>query len=61
MLFTRTDHPHENDKTLQKLAKNKSKDLYDVGINLEVVPVIFEGDKFDYSKFYAVNLFFLSL
>jgi hypothetical protein len=27
----------------------------DVDINLEIVPVVLNGEKFDYSKFYGVN------
>lgn len=61
MLFTRQDQPHENNKTLEKLAKNKAKDLYDIGILLEVVPVVVEGERFDYSKFYAVIFYLITL
>ncbi|CAF0845279.1 unnamed protein product [Brachionus calyciflorus] len=53
VLFTRKDQPHSENKTLEKLAKNKAKDLYDIGIVLEVVPVVLMGEEFDYSKFYA--------
>ena len=44
-------------KFLQKLAKMKAKDLIDIGINIEIVPLILKGETFDYSKFYAVNEF----
>ena len=53
MLFTRRDHPHEKNKTLEKLAKNKAKDLFEIGIALEVVPVVLKDEKFDYNKFYG--------
>ena len=56
VLFTRKDQPHSENKTLEKLAKNKAKDLYDIGIVLEVVPVVLIGEEFDYSKFYAVSI-----
>lgn len=73
MLFTRNDHPHKNNKTLEvclyklkikqkfyelsfkRLAKNRAKDLNDIGIALELIPVICEGEEFSYSKFYAVR------
>jgi ATP-dependent DNA helicase 2 subunit 1 len=52
-LFTRKSHPHENKKLLEKLAKIKAKDLIDVGIKIEIIPVVLKGETFDYSKFYA--------
>jgi hypothetical protein len=36
------------------MAKNKAKDLNDIGIGLELIPLVLEGDSFDYSKFYGV-------
>jgi len=39
---------------LKKLAKNKAKDLNDIGIALEIVPLVLKGDQFDYTKFYGV-------
>lgn len=56
MLFTRRDNPHEANKNQQKLAKNKAKDLNDIGILLEVVPVALKNEEFDFSKFYGVNM-----
>jgi hypothetical protein len=38
----------------KKLAKNKAKDLNDIGIALEIVPLILKGEQFDYTKFYGV-------
>jgi hypothetical protein len=37
------------------LAKNKVRDLHDIGISLEILPVVPKGEKFDYSRFYAVR------
>jgi hypothetical protein len=39
------------------LAKNRAKDLADISINLQVIPILNENEKFDYLKFYAVRLF----
>jgi hypothetical protein len=36
------------------LALNKAKDLNDIGIALEIVPVVLAEEKFDYTKFYGV-------
>ena len=43
-------------KNKKKLAKIKAKDLHDVEINTEIIPVVLKGEKFDYSKFYGVIL-----
>jgi hypothetical protein len=40
----------------KKLARNKAKDLNDIGIALEIVPLILKGEQFDYTKFYGVNI-----
>jgi ATP-dependent DNA helicase 2 subunit 1 len=55
ILFTCNSHPHRNDKSLEKFAKNKAKDLYDIGINLEVIPIVNNNkeNKFDYREFYG--------
>ncbi len=39
------------------MAKNRAKDLADISINLQVIPILNENEKFDYLKFYAVRLF----
>lgn len=53
MLFTNTENPHQGNKKLEQLAKNKAKDLNDIGIMLELVPLIAKGQQFDYTKFYG--------
>ena len=42
---------------LKKLSKNKANDLKDIGIALEIVPVVMKDQTFDYNKFYGVSCF----
>lgn len=53
MMFTHNPQPHEGNKSFEKLAKNKAKDLNDIGIVLELIPLTLDGEQFDYSKFYG--------
>lgn len=53
MMFTRDPDPHRDNKSLQKLAKNKAKDLNDIGITLELIPFVNEDKLFDYLAFYG--------
>jgi ATP-dependent DNA helicase 2 subunit 1 len=53
LLFTDNSHPHRNNIDYQRLAKNKAKDLIDIGIQLDVVPLSKRGETFDFSEFYA--------
>ncbi len=53
MMFTRGPRPHAGDKSLEKLAKNKAKDLCDIGIVLELIPLVVGDEKFDYGQFYG--------
>ena len=41
--------------SFKRLAKNRAKDLFDVNIGLDLVPVLKEGERFDYTKFYGVS------
>ena len=41
------------------MAKNKAKDLNDIGISLELIPLVLKGESFDYSKFYGVQIAYL--
>ena len=43
------------------MAKNKAKDLHDIGISIELVPLVLKGESnsFDYSMFYGVGHFSL--
>jgi len=53
MMFTRRSNPHDGNKIFEKLAKNKAKDLNDIGIALEIIPLVIKGEEFDYSQFYG--------
>lgn len=54
MMFTHNPQPHEKNKSFEKLAKNKAKDLNDIGISLELIPLVLDSnEQFDYSKFYG--------
>ena len=49
LLFTATDDPHSNNGELKKRALKKSKDLSDVGIEVELLHL---GNGFNIHKFY---------
>mgnify|MGYP001086978230 CR=1 FL=1 len=52
-IFTCNDQPHAANLTLERQAKQRAKDLHDVGIQLEVFPILTESiTKFDYKKFF---------
>jgi len=50
LLFTVNDDPHAINRELQKRALKKAKDLSEIGIELEVLPM---GRSFDVRKFYC--------
>lgn len=52
-IFTCNDQPHASNLTLERQAKQRAKDLNDVGIEVEVFPILSETrTKFDYKKFF---------
>ncbi|KAK3369134.1 SPOC like C-terminal domain-containing protein [Lasiosphaeria ovina] len=51
-IITDNDQPHGNDKTAKSSAAVRAKDLYDLGVVIELFPISREGKKFDLSKFY---------
>jgi len=52
-IFTCNDQPHVSNLTLERQAKQRAKDLNDVGIQVEVFPILTETKtKFDYKKFF---------
>ena len=52
-IFTCNDQPHAGNLTLERQAKQRAKDLNDVGIQVEVFPILTESKtKFDYKKFF---------
>ncbi|UJR15032.1 hypothetical protein I4U23_002006 [Adineta vaga] len=52
-IFTCNDQPHASNLTLERQAKQRAKDLNDVGIQVEVFPILTETrTTFDYKKFF---------
>ena len=55
-LVTDDDDPHANDKALKSSAAVRAKDLYDLGVIIELFPISWPDHEFDRSKFYDVRL-----
>lgn len=53
-LVTDNDDPHNTDKTMRSSATVRAKDLYDLGVVIELFPISRLGHEFDRSKFYDV-------
>lgn len=52
-IITDNDDPHSGDKAARSAAAVRAKDLYDLGVIIELFPISREGQpKFDLSKFY---------
>ncbi|KAI9665176.1 MAG: ATP-dependent DNA helicase II subunit 1 [Alyxoria varia] len=51
-LVTDNDNPHPSDKTLQQSSIIRAKDLYDLGVTIELFPISQPDHDFDTSKFY---------
>ncbi|KAK2739459.1 ATP-dependent DNA helicase II subunit 1 [Myotisia sp. PD_48] len=51
-IVTDNDNPHGKEKTLRSAATVRAKDLYDLGVIIELFPISKPGQKFDRSKFY---------
>jgi ATP-dependent DNA helicase 2 subunit 1 len=51
-LVTDNDDPHENDKELKAASTVRAKDLYDLGVMIELFPIASPGGGFDRAKFY---------
>ena len=56
-IVTDNDDPHENDKTMKSSATVRAKDLYDLGVVIELFPISRPDHEFDRSKFYEVKVF----
>ena len=56
-LVTDNDDPHTNDKALRSSATVRAKDLYDLGVIIELFPISRPDHEFDRSKFYDVRLY----
>ena len=53
-IVTDDDNPHENEKALKSSAAVRAKDLYDLGVTMELFPISRSDHEFDRSKFYDV-------
>ncbi|KAI1097498.1 hypothetical protein F4804DRAFT_347134 [Jackrogersella minutella] len=51
-IITDNDDPHKDDKALKENAARQAKDLYDLGVTIELFAITQGDDKFDFSKFY---------
>ncbi|KAL2131652.1 hypothetical protein VTI74DRAFT_4779 [Chaetomium olivicolor] len=51
-IITDNDDPHGKDKTAKSSAAVRAKDLYDLGVVIELFPISHGGKTFDVSKFY---------
>ncbi len=53
-VITDNDDPHAGDKQAKSSAAVRAKDLYDLGVTIELFPIAPAGKKFDLTKFYDV-------
>ena len=53
-IVTDNDNPHVNDKAMRASAAVRAKDLYDLGVTIELFPISNPGHGFDREKFYDV-------
>ncbi|KAI9752649.1 MAG: ATP-dependent DNA helicase II subunit 1 [Chaenotheca gracillima] len=51
-IVTDNDDPHANDKALRASSTVRAKDLYDLGVIIELFPISTSGHAFDRGKFY---------
>lgn len=53
-IITDNDDPHPTDKAAVSVAAVRAKDLYDLGVTIDLFPIARGESKFDRSKFYDV-------
>lgn len=53
-LVTDNDNPHADDRAMRSAATVRAKDLYDLGVVIELFPISKPDQEFDRSKFYDV-------
>ena len=53
-IVTNNDDPHAKDKALKSSAAVRAKDLYDLGVIIELFPISRTDHEFDRSRFYNV-------
>ena len=54
-IVTDNDNPHSDSKSLRSAATVRAKDLYDLGVTIELFPISPSEQEFDSSKFYDVR------
>lgn len=54
-IVTDNDDPHSSDKAARSAAAVRAKDLYDLGVIIELFPITRGDHEFDLSKFYDVS------
>lgn len=54
-IITDRDDPHASDKAAKSSAAVRAKDLYDLGVIIELFPISTPEREFDHSKFYDVR------
>lgn len=54
-IVTDSDDPHASNSKLKSSAAVRAKDLYDLGVIIELFPISRPGQEFDRSKFYDVR------
>lgn len=54
-IVTDNDNPHGDNKAMRSAATVRAKDLYDLGVIIELFPISRPGQEFDNSKFYDVR------
>ena len=54
-IVTDDDNPHADNKSLRSAATVRARDLYDLGVTIDLFPISRPGHGFDTSKFYDVR------
>lgn len=54
-IITDKDNPHADDKNARSSATVRAKDLYDLGVTIELFPISHPDHDFDRTKFYDVR------
>lgn len=56
-IVTDNDDPHGDNKSLRSAATVRAKDLYDLGVTIELFPISRPDHEFDTAKFYDVRFY----
>lgn len=54
-IVTDNDDPYSSDKEARTAAAVRAKDLYDLGVTIDLFPILRENSKFRVEKFYGVS------